>query len=531
MNARTLARAAVPVFILALAASSPAAASDWPSWRGPLRNGAATGETVAVALPAEGEAKPLWTSEPILAERDGGYGSPVVAGGRVYVYCCWRTKTPVTYRILREENLADIGVRRPAALTDAAHAAIEAARATPERKAVAAEDLDGWMEKWIGANLSADLRKAAGIVQYAQDRLRRGAGAPPVEALEILATVLERKFADEAALDAWAATSGIDPALWTSQFRSKIPDYERSEEDIVFCLDAKTGATLWKQARPSRSTRWSSSTTPCVGGGGVYFLGAKCTAYALDAVTGAERWTAPIAGTTEAGNGCNSSFAFADGRLYVMAGRLVAMDAATGKVLWEKKEATGFSGSPVFWRHGTRTFVIAGEGKLRAAFDAVTGDLAWRLDAPGPSTPAIDGDLMAVAYDHGLLAFRLTETGAVKVASTEKGASKGGSALIAGARIWSGSFEPACFDTATGALVWSGARGFDPYSSGALAHGLLWVPGKNRISALDPATGNETGRIRVDFLKCASPAFADGRVFVRTRKGVVCYALTTSPAP
>ena len=508
---------------LILATTIAACAADWPFWRGPAQNG--TGDaTPAVAGIAE-DAKPVWTSEPILSERDGGYGSPVVAGGRVYVYCCWRTKTPVAHRVLLEENLADIGVRRPAGLADDAFAAIEAARASPDRKAVGADDLDGWMEKWVAANLKPEQRKAAGVVQYAQDRLRRGEGAPPVEALEVLASILDRKFADDAALEAWAAGSGLDPKLWRSQFRPRIPDYERSEEDILFCLDAKTGATLWKVAKPSRSTRWSSSTTPCVAGGSVFFLGAQCTAYALDAATGAERWKVSIAGPAEAGNGHNSSFTFADGRVYVMAGRLVALDAATGKVLWEKKEASGFSSSPVMWKHGARTFVVAGESRGRVAFDAATGEVAWRVDAPGPSTPAIDGDLMGIAHGHGLLAFRLTETGAVKVAETDRGGSKGGSAIVAGGRVYAGSFEAACLDAAGGGLLWNAHRGIDHYSSGVLAHGRLWVLGKGRLSALDPATGAETGRIRVDYLKCGSPAFADGKVFLRTRKAVVCHDL------
>lgn len=504
---------------------SARAAADWPCWRGPERNGAAATDALSLAAQPEEGAKPLWTSETILAERDGGYGSPVVADGRVYVYCCWRTKTPVVHRILREENLADIGVRRPAALDDAAHAAIEAARIAPERKAVAADDLDGWMETWVAANLSPEQRKAPGVVSYATDRLRRGDGAPPVEALEILASILERKFADDAALEAWAAASGIDPKLWRSQFRPRIPDFERAEEDILFCLDAKTGATLWKFARPSRSTRWSSSTTPCVAAGGVYFLGAQCTAYALDAATGAERWKTSIAGPTEAGNGHNSSFAFADGKLFVMAGRLVALDAATGNVLWERKEASGFSSSPAIWRGNGRTLVIAGESRERIAVDAATGAIAWRVAAAGPSTPAVAGDLMAFAHGRGLIAWRLCETGAVKIAETDKGGSKGGSAIAAGARVYSGSFEAVCLDTETGALRWSSPRGLDHYSSGALAHGKLWVLGKNRLAALDPDTGAEFTRIRVDYLKCASPAFADGKVFLRTRKAVVCYDL------
>lgn len=504
----------------------PLRAGDWPSWRGPQQSGAApTADHSTPAVP-DGNMKPLWTSEPILAERDGGYGSPVVSGGKVYVYSCWRTKHPVDYRIIREENLADMGVRRPAGLSDERLAEIEAARVSQERKEVPGDDLDSWMEKWVAAHLTPDERKVPGVAQFATDRLRRGDGAPPLDILETVASVIDRKFENDAALDAWAASSGIDPMFWRRQIRSKIPDYERTEEDMLFCLDAETGKTLWRYAQPSRSTRWSSSTTPCVADGRVFFLGAQCTAYALDASTGAERWKASIAGPKEAGNGYNSSFAFADGRLFILAGRLVALDAATGKLLWECKDVSGFSSSPVVWRSGDRAYVICGESRERCAVDAASGKVAWRVPVPGSSTPAVNGDIMAIAHGRGLAAFRLSDKGAETIAETQKGGSKGGSPIVSGDRVYSGTFEAACLDTATGSLRWAAHRGLDGYSSGVLANGKLWCLGKGNLIALDPETGKELTRIRIDFLKCGSPAFANGKLFLRTRKAVACYDIS-----
>jgi outer membrane protein assembly factor BamB len=512
--------------ILCLCSTPLRAGDDWPFWRGPQQNGAAPGGTPSAGAIPAGDMRPLWTSEPILAERDGGYGSPVVADGKVYVYCCWRTKHPVEYRIIREENLADIGVRRPAGLPAARHAEIEAARVSRERADVPADDLDGWMESWVAKHLTPEERKAPGVAQYATDRLRRGGGALPVETLETIASVIDKKFENDAALDAWAASSGIDPMLWRRQIRSKVPDYERTEEDILFCLEAENGKTLWRYAQPSRSTRWSSSTTPCVADGGAFFLGAQCTAYGLDAATGAERWKASIAGPKEAGNGYNSSFAFADGKLFIMAGRLVALDAATGKILWECKEVSGFSSSPVIWHHGGKTHVICGESRDRCAVDAATGKIAWRVPMPGSSTPAIDGDIMAIAHGHGLAAYRLSDQGAEKIAETQKGGSKGGSPIAFGTRVYSGTFEAACLDTASGSLLWAAHRGLDDYSSAVLADGKLWCLGKGNLMAVDPETGKEIARARVDFLKCGSPAFANGKLFIRTRKAVACYDIT-----
>jgi len=498
------------------------ASDDWPRWRGPNQNGVAAGQVALVPSTTTNTMRALWSSEPILSERDGGYGSPVVAGGKVYVYCCWRTKHPVDYRIVREENLADIGVRRPASLPEALHAEIESARVSEERKKVAPDDLDAWMERWTRDHVTAEQKKLPGVAQYATDRLRRGEAALPVEILETLASVIDRKFPTEAAMDEWAAERGIDPMLWRRQIRSRIPSFERTEEDILFCLDANDGKTLWRYAMPSRSTRWSSSTTPCVADGGVFFLGAQCMAYGLDAVTGAERWKTSIAGRTEAGSGYNSSFAFADGRLFIMAGRLVALDAKTGKILWECRDATGFNSSPVIWKNGAKTFVIAGDSR-RIAVDIETGQVAWKLAVATSSTPSISGDVMAIAHGHGLSAYRLSSTNAVKIAETDKGGSKGGSPLAIGNRVYSGSFEAACLDVEKGSLRWVGERGLDGYSSAIFAAGRLWCLGKGHLIALDPDTGKELTRTRTDFLRCGSPAFAYDKIFIRTRKGVTCY--------
>jgi serine/threonine-protein kinase len=262
-----------------------------------------------------------------------------------------------------------------------------------------------------------------------------------------------------------------------------------------------------------------------VADGGVYFVGAQSVAYALDAATGTERWTTSLAGVGEAGNGHNSSFAFADGKLFVMAGRLVALDAASGRMVWECEEATGFSSSPVIWRHEGKTYVIGGEGRHRLAVDAESGAVLWKVPAGGPATPAIHGDLMAVAQGDGLTAYRLSLKGAEKIAETEKGGSKGGSPVAFGSRIYSGSFEAACLDVETGGLVWAGPRGLDHYSSGVLANGILWCPGRGGLLALDPDTGAEIGLLKVDYLRCSSPAVAGGKMFIRTRKAVACYDL------
>ena len=60
---------------------------DWPQWRGPLRNGVAlVSPPLANSWPS-GAPKLLWRTERLMNNGKGtGHSSPVVAGGRVYLY-------------------------------------------------------------------------------------------------------------------------------------------------------------------------------------------------------------------------------------------------------------------------------------------------------------------------------------------------------------------------------------------------------------------------------------------------------------
>ncbi len=60
--------------------------SEWNQWRGPMRNGVSPASpALASSWPASGP-KVLWRAGGLGPTNDCGYGSPVVAGGRVYLY-------------------------------------------------------------------------------------------------------------------------------------------------------------------------------------------------------------------------------------------------------------------------------------------------------------------------------------------------------------------------------------------------------------------------------------------------------------
>src|SRR5262245_39584822 len=71
------------------------ASADWPQWRGPNRDGTAPPSPPLVnALPAEG-LKPAWVSEKLPGGFTGGWGCPIVADGRAYLFVHHKNqKTP-----------------------------------------------------------------------------------------------------------------------------------------------------------------------------------------------------------------------------------------------------------------------------------------------------------------------------------------------------------------------------------------------------------------------------------------------------
>jgi outer membrane protein assembly factor BamB len=142
--------------------------------------------------------------------------------------------------------------------------------------------------------------------------------------------------------------------------------------------------------------------TPLLVGNRVYQfarLGDNETMQALDADTGKVLWQtgypAPFmmhSAAARHGQGPKSTPAFANGRLYSigMTGIVTAFDAASGKQLWQKPGSdlvpmyTSHSFSPVVDR-GLVIFHVGGHMKgALTAYDANTGAVKWSWDGDGP---------------------------------------------------------------------------------------------------------------------------------------------------
>lgn len=143
--------------------------------------------------------------------------------------------------------------------------------------------------------------------------------------------------------------------------------------------------------------------TPLVVDGVIYTTSAWSKVYAFDAVSGKQLWSydPKVPGETGFKACCdvvNRGAAFHDGKIYVGAldGRLIALDAKTGSLLWstvtvDQSKPYTITGAP----RVVKGRVLIGNGGAEygvrgyvSAYDAQTGKLAWRFYTVPPAKGA-----------------------------------------------------------------------------------------------------------------------------------------------
>ncbi|HEY2654323.1 MAG TPA: PQQ-binding-like beta-propeller repeat protein [Solirubrobacteraceae bacterium] len=204
------------------------------------------------------------------------------------------------------------------------------------------------------------------------------------------------------------ASHAARPKASTVAANSDWPSFGNSQLNTRYSTLAQVNTSnvnnlgiAWARAQGANLTAWEDY--PVVVDGTMYITTSADEVEALDAATGAVKWTyTPKVnfGLAVAGGGggvpTNRGVNVANGKVYLATfdDRLVALDQATGKFLWQTQIANpnqGFSETSQPTVFGNTAFVGAAEGDagLRgfvAAYDATTGTQKWRfftVPAPG----------------------------------------------------------------------------------------------------------------------------------------------------
>ncbi len=503
-------------------------ATDWPQWRGPLRNGVAPeSPRLLDSLPSEGLPH-VWESETIPSNDEGGLGSVVVHDGCAYLSVVWHTDVPTETRQIDDLVLRQLGYQPVDSLGADLVKKMESDRESlaPQLRG---KKLEEFAAQWVAQNLDKKQQQLFG--GYVTNRFRKGRLAIPLDVFEKLNAHRKHVFATDAEMKQWLAAQGFSDDV-QRQVIEAVPPTRRVADDTIVCLDLETGRTLWKTKAPGEPTGRNSSSTPCVADGRVFALGST-QVHCVDAKSGDSLWTAPLAA-----KGPGSSPLHAEGVLIVNAGKLTGLDAATGKQLWVQPKAGGGNASPVAWRSHDRTLVICNGRSDLTAVEPRSGDVVWSVPAGGDSTPAIVGDRLAVQGrpELGLILYQLTPTTATRVWNVPLDVLRNQSSPIIheNAVYLMDDDMHRCMDLATGRVRWE-ERISSSIASPVLADGKIFVMINNgnnlQILRATSETRSELGKTTVRATWVPSPAIANGRLLLRTKDRVRCYDLRASAAP
>jgi outer membrane protein assembly factor BamB len=332
---------------------------------------------------------------------------------------------------------------------------------------------------------------------------------------------------------------------------------EKGKHRAVICFDRATGKQLWRSAiefdgkEPTHATNPYCSATPVTDGERIIASHGSAGLVCYD-LAGKELWRKDVGPMTHIWGNASSPILCGDlVILWIGPGVrqvLLAADKRTGKTVWEHAEPGGNSGNdsknwlgswstPVMATVAGRDELIVHVPHKLRAFDPKTGKELWSCDGMGPlayASPVVaaDGIVVAVSGFHGPdLAVRAGGSGDVTAKRLWRHAAKipqrVGSPVIVGehAYLLSENGLAHCFDLATGEDKWNKERvSGSSWGSMVAAGDRLYVTGLNGetfVLAAKPQF-EVLARNRLDERTLASPAIADGEIFVRTYKHLWC---------
>jgi outer membrane protein assembly factor BamB len=235
---------------------------------------------------------------------------------------------------------------------------------------------------------------------------------------------------------------------------------------------------------------------------------------------------------------------------------LVALDKDTGKELWKALDESLTFSSPISITAGGKKQLIVWTQESVTSLDPATGKTWWRQKLLtgkdyAVSTPVVDKDRLLI----GGLMFQLdADKPAAKVIWPDSNAparrifSHTSTAVVRAGHVFSAksSGELICVDAATGDELWRSAKVTD-LKNGASIHltpngdsVLLYTDRGELIRArLTPEGYHEISRARVleptmpfggRKVAWAPPAYANGHIFARSGKELVCASLASGMA-
>jgi outer membrane protein assembly factor BamB len=298
----------------------------------------------------------------------------------------------------------------------------------------------------------------------------------------------------------------------------------------------------------SRGHRITAS--PVVSEGRVFTLDSRARVSAVS-TGGALLWSSDLTpGADRSDDASGGGLAVAGGRVYATTGfgRLSALDAASGSVVWTQDLAAAVSGPPTVL--DGRVYVSDRDGRGWAV-NTATGEVEWTVDSTpagssivGGAAPAASGSAIVFPFSSGELIAVRPQDGVPLWTAYVLGKRLGtaialvgditGDPVISGDRVYAGnqSGTTAAVTLGTGQTVWTADYG--AMSPVAVSGGSVFlVSDRNDLVRLDASDGsliwtvelplfeNERVRRRKDVFSHYGPLLAGDRLIVASSDGVI----------
>jgi outer membrane protein assembly factor BamB len=343
-------------------------------------------------------------------------------------------------------------------------------------------------------------------------------------------------------------------------------------QETAHCVDAATGKKLWSTAVGPlvEFSNYGSGPrcTPIIDGDRVYAQSSGGEFRCLALADGKTIWQKSFErdyGVTFLGNrsgdpaaketasrrhGHNGSGVIDGDRIFLPVGSiegatLVAFDKMTGKELWRAgSDNTAYSSLVAGTLAGVRQVVHLTADALMGV-DVASGKILWREPVKTgakrhASTPLLAGDTVTIESSSvGTIRFRVVKSGAElkleKMWENRDCKTNISTPTLVGNALYTvgttvGKSSPlVCLDSETGKELWS-QPGLQDYASITAVNNKLLVHKSNGELILlnaNPAKYEELGRAQVCGNTWASPAYADGKLYVKD--GTSVYAIEIAP--
>lgn len=322
-------------------------------------------------------------------------------------------------------------------------------------------------------------------------------------------------------------------------------------KEVAHLLDAKTAKEIWRTPLGQMyEDEWGpgARSTPIIDGDRVYALTCRGEFRCLNIADGKVIWGTSfekdfgvkfLGSRAEEGTASrrgNNGSGVVDGDHIILqvgspsGASLVCFQKQTGKIVWKSQNDEAAYSSLMLANFGGVKQVIYFSGDALMGVGAEAGELLWRWPLTTfakrhASTPIIFNDSVIVnSHTFGLLALRISKTGSGLKAekawqNRDLKINIATPVLVDGFLYSQGAGRNlVCVDAATGKLMWS-QEGFGDKLSSVVAVGkkLLVVTDRGELAMLeaDPQKYTELGRAQICGKTWNSPAFADGRLYVR----------------